>query len=86
MSAELIHPGDEPEHRCDLPPIPTCEHPPTQTDGFKLVDVVNAIAACAICGRLYVSREDEEAWGFHARWVPLRWWHLRARRNLRAAP
>lgn len=85
MSGTIVHGGDQPEHRCDLPPVPTYEHPPTQTSGFQTVEVLNAVAECSVCGRLYVSREDPDAWGFHLRWVPLRWWHRRARRNLRGA-
>lgn len=68
MSGELLHPGDEPRHVCDLP----------------RVDKVNAVARCGECGALYVSRTDPDAWGDHPAWVPLRWWHRRARRNLRA--
>ena len=80
---ELLYAGDEPPHRCDLPGVPDREQPATQTRGSQFVPVINAVAVCKVCGRRYVSREDFEGYGDPVRWVPLHWWHFKARRNLR---
>jgi hypothetical protein len=79
----LLHDGDEPAHRCDLPEPPVYRYPQTPTAGPRTVERVNAVAACPRCGALWVTRPHPESLT-RTRWVPLRWWHRQARRNLRA--
>jgi hypothetical protein len=81
--AGLLHDGDEPAHRCDLPKPPVYWHPETQTATARSEERVNAVAACPRCGALWVTRPHPESLT-RTRWVPLRWWHRQVRRNLRA--
>lgn len=70
----LLLPGDPRPHTHELPSVPY--------DGRWARE--NAVASCAGCQRLFVSREEPDGWGRTVRWVPLRWWHRRARRELAA--
>lgn len=70
--SELLHEGDPPPHRHDAPRVPRGHHgEPTR----------NAVVRCRTCGRLLVSRWDGDPWS-SGWWIPLRWWHRRARRAL----
>lgn len=82
----LLTPGDPLPHTHELPPVPAVE------DGWRfdgqvsypnMVKLENAVAECATCHQLFVSREDPDGWGRVVRWVPLRWWHRKAWAKLR---
>jgi hypothetical protein len=81
----LLAPGDPLPHAHVLPPVPTVTVVvgPAELGMKREVAQVNAVAQCASCGRLFVSREDPDGWGRVVYWVRLRWWHRAARRKLR---
>jgi hypothetical protein len=78
----IVAEGDRAPHECDLPGVPR--------DGYGGLRL-NAVAECSTCGRLHASRAGtvptaRPYWVRHTVvWKPLRWWHRRARRNLRRA-
>jgi hypothetical protein len=83
---ELIVGGDAREHRCDLPEIPWIPefvHVGGGHQEERKYPLVNAVARCLGCGRLYVSREDPDGWGRYVYWARLRWWHRKAIAKLR---
>lgn len=87
---ELLVRGDAAPHRHALPPVPSLDrwYPRSDHDPelVKVTDhLVNAVAECPGCGRLFVSRHGDDGWAGGVYWVPLRWWHRTARRNLRSA-
>lgn len=79
---QLLTGGDPPPKEHDLPAIPTT--PVARAGITEDFQLENAVARCGTCGRLFVSRVDEQGWGRRVRWVRLRWWHRSARRRLRA--
>jgi len=80
----IVLDGDRTPHFHDLPAVPTEEVP--LTEGARAAgltrartrELANAVAACSGCGQLFVSR----AWDDGIGWVPLRWWHRKAKRKL----
>lgn len=85
MAGELLASGDPLPRAHDLPPVPVTVQVigPASLGVRRDYQLVNAVARCSGCGRLFVSREDPEGWGPSVHWVRLRWWHRRARRKLR---
>jgi hypothetical protein len=85
---QLLAPGDAAPHRHALPQVPALErYLPLNDHTDELTKVtdrlVNAVARCPGCGRLFVSRKVDDGWTGGVCWVPLRWWHRAARRKLR---
>ena len=66
----FIQRGDTPNHVCKLP--------------YSKEINVNAEVKCNECGKLSVAKTDPDAWGDYKKWVPLRWWHFKAKKNLRS--
>jgi len=86
---QILVTGDAAKHRHVLPAVPSLErwyprsdHDETPTKATHYL--VNAVAQCAGCGRVFVSRHiEDDGWTGGVYWTRLRWWHRTARRKLR---
>lgn len=85
----LLSRGDtgEDEHTHVLPSVPTAEFDRVNGHGVAVGGtyrdaVRDAVADCSGCGRLFVTRLVDDGYSYSVQWVPLRWWHRRARRLL----
>lgn len=45
--------------------------------------LAETVVRCAECGTYYVAKWDDDSWG-SPNWHPVRWYHRRARRWIRA--
>lgn len=75
---ELIEPGDRHDCRRLLPDSPGGYGGTGVRDG--------TVARCPerVCGRWWVSLPCYESYGPTSRWHRVRWWHVSARRRIRA--